>query len=177
MPRLFTGLKIPAEIATGLESMQGGIEGARWIDREDFHLTLSFIGDVGHRDAAEISQALEETKSASFELSLSGVDIFGGKKPHSMFAGVSASDQLVRLKEKQDRYLSRIGLQPDRRKFTPHVTLARLKNASLQSIVGFLSRHGGYRSPAFRVNGFFLFSARESIGGGPYLVEEQYEFA
>ena len=55
MPRLFTGVEIPADVAQDLAIMKGGIEGARWIDPDNYHLTLRFVGDIPDRMADELT--------------------------------------------------------------------------------------------------------------------------
>lgn len=174
MPRLFTALELPREAALSLSLLRGGLTGARWIEVEDYHLTLRFIGDVEGHVADEIASALDKVRRPSFELALSGVGAFGQKKPHAVWAGVATSPDLLALQAEIERICQRIGLPPDSRKFTPHVTLARLKNVSPHAVANYLSVRGNFSTPPFRVNRFVLMSARESIGGGPYVVEEAW---
>ena len=70
--------------------------------------------------------------------------------------------------------MQRIGLAPEGRKYIPHVTLARLRDASSRDVAEYLSARGLFRTPAFQVSRFVLFSSRASVGGGPYVVEESY---
>ena len=72
MPRLFTALEIPAPIAFSLSLLRGGLPGARWIDPENYHITLRFIGDIDQRTADEVAGALERVDRPSFDLSLAG---------------------------------------------------------------------------------------------------------
>ena len=87
MPRLFTALEIPRDAALSLSLLRGGLPGARWIDVENYHLTLRFIGDVEGPVADEIANALDRVRPPAFSLTLSGVGAFGSKKPHAMWAG------------------------------------------------------------------------------------------
>ena len=175
MPRLFTGVEIPDDVAFDLDLMRGGISGARWIDRESYHITLRFIGDIDEGLAREISYELEGVEAKPFRLRLSGCGVFGGKKPHALFAGVEESAELRRLQAIHERICQLLGLPPEARKFAPHVTLARLKDPDLRALHGFLASHSLYRSRAFEVARFVLFSSRPSRGGGPYAVEESYQ--
>ena len=127
MPRLFTALEIPRDAALSLSLLRGGLPGARWIDVENYHLTLRFIGDVEGHVADEIANALDRVRRPSFPLALSGVGAFGSKKPHSIWAGVTASPDLAALQAEIERICQRIGVAADPRKFVPHVTLARLE--------------------------------------------------
>ena len=97
MPRLFTALEIPRDAALSLSLLRGGLPGARWVDVENYHLTLRFIGDVEGHVADEIANALDRVRRHSFALTLSGVGAFGQKKPHAVWAGVAASPDLAAL--------------------------------------------------------------------------------
>jgi RNA 2',3'-cyclic 3'-phosphodiesterase len=69
-----------------------------------------------------------------------------------------------------------MGLEPEGRKYTPHVTLARLRDSKSREVAEYLSTRAGFRSMAFKVSHFVLFSSRASVGGGPYVVEASYPF-
>ncbi|MFS8045304.1 RNA 2',3'-cyclic phosphodiesterase [Rhizobium sp. BR 314] len=172
MPRLFTALEIPRNAAMSLSLLRGGLPGARWIDVENYHITLRFIGDVDGRTADEIVDRLDRIDRPEFQLRLEGIGSFGSKKPHSVWAGVSQSPDMFALQGEIERICQRIGLQPDPRKFTPHVTLARLKSSRVDDVVHYLSGRGNFYTQPFTVGRFVLLSSRESVGGGPYLTEE-----
>jgi 2'-5' RNA ligase len=174
MPRLFTGLEIPDDVAFDLDLMRGGISGARWIDRESYHLTLRFIGDIEEGLAREISYELEGVEAKPFQLRLAGCGVFGGNKPHTLYAAVEESGELRRLQSIHERICQALGMPPEPRKFAPHVTLARLKEPDLQALHRFIASHNLYKSRVFEVARFVLFSSRPSRGGGPYAVEESY---
>lgn len=174
MPRLFVALEVPHNAAMSLSLLRGGLQGARWIDTENYHLTLRFIGDVEHHVADEIVHALERIRRYEFRLGLSGLGVFGGKKPHSLFATPTASPDLIELQAEIERICQRLRLPADPRKFTPHVTVARLRNTPPETVARYLSSRGDFYVPSFTVNRFVLMSSRESVGGGPYIVEESY---
>jgi 2'-5' RNA ligase len=174
MPRLFTGLEIPPEIAQQLSMLRGGLPGARWIDPANYHVTLRFIGDVDDSVAREVASLLGRVRRNSFELRLDGVTSFGGKKPRAVVATMGSSSALMEAQAEQERMMQRIGLAPEGRKYIPHVTLARLRDASSRDVAEYLSARGLFRTPAFQVSRFVLFSSRASVGGGPYVVEESY---
>jgi RNA 2',3'-cyclic 3'-phosphodiesterase len=172
MPRLFTALEIPRNAAMSLSLLRGGLPGARWIDVENYHITLRFIGDVDGRTADEIVNRLDRIDREEFQINLSGIGSFGSKKPHSVWAGVSPSPDLNALQAEIERICQRIGLPPDPRKFMPHVTLARLRSARVEDVVHYLSGRGNFHTLPFMVGRFVLMSSKESVGGGPYLTEE-----
>jgi RNA 2',3'-cyclic 3'-phosphodiesterase len=175
MPRLFTGVEIPADISIDLAIMKGGIVGARWIDRESFHITLRFIGDIEVGLAREIAYELEGVEARPFSLRLKGIEVMGGNKPHTLCLPIEESPELRRLQSIHERIAQVLGLPAEQRKFVPHVTLARLKDPDLQSLERYVVSHSLYRSRLFDVSRFVLFSSRPSRGGGPYAVEESYD--
>lgn len=176
MPRLFTGLELPPDVAFDLDLMRGGIDGARWVERESFHITLRFIGDIEDGLARELARELQDIEAGPFPLRLAGCGVFGGSKPHALFIGVEESEPLRRLQAQQERLCQALGLPPEGRKFAPHVTLARLKNPDVEALHRFEASHNLYRSRVFEVARFVLFSSRPSRGGGPYAIEDAYEF-
>jgi 2'-5' RNA ligase len=177
MPRLFTGLEIPPSVARSLAMMRGGLPGARWIDPENYHLTLRYIGDIDDALANEIAGMLGRIHRGPFEMRLDGLLAFGGRKPRAVVAAATPVAPLMELQAEQDRMLQRLGLEPEGRKYTPHVTLARLRDSSSHEVADFLAARGYFRSATFEVSRFVLFSSRASVGGGPYLVEEAYPLA
>ena len=177
MPRLFTAIEVPADVAQMLTFLRGGLPGARWIDPENYHITLRFIGDVDTNVAHDVASMLDSVNRAPFELRLDGLASFGGRKPRSVFANVAPSRALMDLQAEHERLMQRAGLEPEGRKFTPHVTLARLRDSSSRQVADYLSERGSFRSVPFLVERFVLYSSRNSVGGGPYIVEEAYPLA
>lgn len=177
MPRLFTALEIPRDAALSLSLLRGGLPGARWIDVENYHITLRFIGDVEGHVADEIANALDRVRRPSFAVRLSGVGAFGGKKPHSVWAGVEASAEVSALQAEIERICQRIGLPAEPRKYIPHVTLARLRNTPPAEVAHYLSARGNFSAAPFRPSRFVLMSSRDSVGGGPYVIEETWPLA
>lgn len=174
MPRLFTGIEIPSGIAEALNMLRGGLPGARWIDAENYHITLRFLGDIDDRAAHDAASVLADVRKPAFDLHFDGLSSFGGRKPRAVYAQVAAEQALVELQAEQERLMRRIGLEPETRKFTPHVTLARLRSTSSLDVADYLSARGYFRTAPFPVTRFVLFSSRASTGGGPYVVEESY---
>lgn len=174
MPRLFTGVEIPPEVADRLAFLRGGLSGARWIDRENYHVTLRFIGDVDMVAAEAVAEGLSRVHRRPFSLRITGLGALGTRKQHAVVATIETSPALMELQAEHERIMQRIGLPPEGRKYTPHVTLARLRNGNSRDIADYLSLRGGFMAGPFHVDRFVLFSARDSVGGGPYVVEEAY---
>ncbi len=177
MPRLFTGIEIPADVAESLSMLRGGLPGARWVQPENYHLTLRFIGDVDDVVAREAAYMLGQVRREGFELRLDDLSAFGGRKPRALVANVAPSQPLMDLQAEHERLMRRAGLEPEGRKYTPHVTLARLRDSSSRQVAEYLSARGMFRSLPFQVSRFVLFSSRASTGGGPYIEEAVYPLA
>ena len=177
MPRLFTGLELPPDVGLSLSMLRGGLPGARWIDPENYHITLRFIGDVDDGLAREIASLLDQVRRRDFELRLDGLTSFGGRKPRAVIASVPPIAPLIELQAEHERLMQRVGLEPEGRKFTPHVTLARLRDSSSSQVAQYLAGRAPFRSSTFRVGHFVLFSSRALTGGGPYVVEAAYPLA
>jgi len=174
MPRLFTGVEIPSDIGQALAMLRGGLPGARWITPENYHLTLRFIGDVDDIIAQEVALMLGRVRRAAFDLHLEGLTSFGGRRPRAVVANVAPAQALLEVQAEHERLMQRIGLTPEGRKYTPHVTLARLRDSSSLDVADYLSARGYFRTAPFPVSRFVLFSSRNSVGGGPYVVEASY---
>jgi 2'-5' RNA ligase len=174
MPRLFTALEIPADVRAAISSVRGGLPGARWIDPENYHVTLRFIGDVDDTIAQEAAFILRQVRREAFEIKLDTLSSFGGHRPRAIVALVTLTPALMELQAEHERLLRRIGLEPEGRKYTPHVTVARLRDSSSYQVADYLSARGHFRVPLFEVPRFVLYSSRDSVGGGPYVVEADY---
>jgi 2'-5' RNA ligase len=174
MPRLFTALEIPPRVAESLARLRGGLQGARWIDVENYHITLRFIGDIDVAMAHDVAQTLAAIERPAFTVALENLDFFGNDKPRAIVARAKPGSALIELQAEQERLLRRIGAPPEPRKFAPHVTLARLRGASPHSVAAYLGTRGYFPSLRFEAERFVLYSSRDSVGGGPYIVEAEY---
>ena len=174
MPRLFTALEVPRSPAIGLAMLKGGLPGARWIDAENFHVTLRFIGDVDGRAADDLAEAFDHITAPHITLHVRGLAVFGSKKPHALIAEIEPQPALTALHADMERLCQRLGLTADARRFQPHITLARLKNTTPYEAAAYLSQRGLVSIAEFTASRFVLMSSRDSIGGGPYVIEAAY---
>jgi len=164
MLRLFVGIGFPPELKLRLSLLSSGIAGARWVDPGNFHLTLRDIDD-----------ALMRLRARRFTLQLAGTGVFGGAdKPHSLWVGVERSAELVALRDKIEQALVRVGLPPEARKFSPHVTLARLHKPMVDKLSGFLAAQAQFRADPLPVEGFSLIASFQTKAGSVY--EEQADY-
>ncbi|MHA1190046.1 MAG: RNA 2',3'-cyclic phosphodiesterase [Alphaproteobacteria bacterium] len=172
MPRLFTALEIPARIIDALSSLRGGLTGARWIDDENFHITLRFFGDVEDHVAGEIASQLRQVRRPDFELSLDGLGMFGNRRPRAIWARVTSVPALRELYSDLERRMQLIGLEAVRRKYTPHVTLARLRDTTPSDVATYLALRDGFGTPSFPVGRFSIDEDRNYARGRVEALEE-----
>jgi 2'-5' RNA ligase len=174
MPRLFTAIEIPEDARAELALTRGGLSGARWLEPEDYHMTLRFVGDIDGRVAGEIVDTLEDIRRAPLEMRFEGLGGFGGDRPRTVVARLRPTRELLELQGDHERRLRRIGLPPETRKFTPHATIARLRRVSPLALADYLQSRAERGYATFIATRFVLYSARPGFGGGPYVVEAAY---
>jgi 2'-5' RNA ligase len=175
MLRLFVGIGFPPELKLQLSLLCSGIDGAKWVDPGNFHLTLRFIGETGEAVAADIDDALARLRARPFTLQLAGTGVFGGSdKPRSLWVGVERSPELIALHDKVERALVRVGLVPEPRKFSPHVTLARLHKPALDKLSAFLAAQAQFRAVPYPVERFSLIASFQTKAGSIY--EDQADY-
>lgn len=172
--RLFVALAVPDRIAQQLLLLAGGVPGARWQNREQMHLTLRFIGEVDGNDARALDDALAGIEAPAFDLQLHGVGQFGNKQPHTLWAAARRNDLLEHLARKVDTAIRRVGQPQDAHKFTPHITLARLRHPELDKVREWLTAHALFTSEEFAVDAFCLYSSKLTSDGSVYRVEQHY---
>ncbi len=175
MPRLFVAIDLPAGTKERLSSICCGLPGARWIDPEQIHLTLRFIGDVDSTVFKNIREALTEVAGEPFPMQLEGVGFFPPRgKPRVVWVGVRRNEQLIQLHNRVDSVLVRAGLEPEGRKYSPHITLARLKNTPVSKVGDYLTHFGMFMAGEFQVHEFLLYSSVLNSKGAKHYVEDGY---
>ena len=131
MPRLFAALPVPEEIADELSALQSGVPDARWVPAENFHVTLCFAGEVQGATMRDLEEELSDIEGPPFPISIAGVEQFSsGKQPRALVATVERSDRLDWLQQKVSTVARNCGIEVERRKFRPHVTLARFSSSA-----------------------------------------------
>ena len=175
--RLFIALDLPWRLRERLALMAGsGIPGARWVSPENYHLTLRFIGETQAHRAEDIDLALSAIRARGFSLTLSGVGTFTkGGRVTALWVGVERNPQLDHLQNKIETALQRAGVDPERRRFTPHVTLARLDNAVEAKLAAFVQANNLFRAESVAVEHFTLFSSQLGKEQSVYTAEVEYE--
>jgi 2'-5' RNA ligase len=176
MLRLFVAIELPASAKELLLDLEDpALPNVRWSTYDQFHLTLRFIGDVHAGVVSEIHDALQNVHAAPFELDLQGLDCFGNKRSaRIIWAGVCESEPLRALQRKIEHTITSIGLEPERRKYRPHITVARCSRLPMAEVAGYIEPRAGFASPVFPVDHFTLFSSHQSGQGTSYRAEAHY---
>jgi RNA 2',3'-cyclic 3'-phosphodiesterase len=179
--RLFTAIEIPDDIRDELLDLQSGLPGATWSPWDNLHLTLRFIGEVPEPMVEEIAESLWSIHTEGFALRLKSVGRFGGESSRAparlVFAGIEHGAELTRLVQKIEKTLQDVGLEAERRKYHPHVTLARLKDTPIGRLGNYIAEHATYASRAFDVKEFVLFSSTLGRDHAVYYVLDRFALA
>jgi 2'-5' RNA ligase len=177
MHRLFVAIRPPPAIRDCVLDLMDGIAEARWQNEDQLHLTLRFIGEVDARTADDVHAALGTVRHQRFEVALSGVGAFdrrGG--PQVLWIGVTPQEPLRTLHKKVDQALQRIGLEPERRAYHPHITLARIGRGA-SPIQPLLDRAGSLTATSFAVEEFRLYESELTAQGAVHTLAERYSLA
>lgn len=175
MIRLFVALSLPEALRARLSRLQEGLPGARWVDEDSLHLTLRFIGEVDQAMAADIDTALMQVKGEPFTLELSGIGTFETRgRPGTLWVGGVASPELLSLRDRIESAVTRAGLNREGRRFSPHVTLARLKEPRRDRLAHYIAYHNLFASGPVPIDTFTLFSSSLGRDGALYTPEATY---
>jgi 2'-5' RNA ligase len=181
--RLFVALDLPWSLRERLAMLSGsGIPGARWVPPENYHLTLRFIGEMPPHRAEDIDLALAALRGRGFSLTFAGLGVFAksgpkGGRTTALWVGVERNPQLDHLQGKIETALQRAGLEPERRRFAPHVTLARLDAAPEAKLAAFVQANNLFRSEPVPITHFTLFSSLLGKEQSVYTAEVEYSLA
>ena len=168
MHRLFVAIRPPEAIRDLLIDAMGDSPDFRWQDEEQLHLTLRFIGEIERPFANDLADALGRIHSPSFELRISGTGRFEQRNGGALWAAIEPKAPVAALAAKIERACQQVGLEPERRAFHPHVTLARWKGRRTREVEEFLTRTRGLVSEPFVVDRFVLFESHLSRHGAHY---------
>ncbi|MGB0697181.1 MAG: RNA 2',3'-cyclic phosphodiesterase [Rhodospirillaceae bacterium] len=175
MMRLFVGLALPESVRAVLAELRGGLPDAHWVEPEDYHITLAFIGEVDEGLAAEVDQTLSEVDAPPFPHMLQGIGTFGSRgKVHAVWAGVEPTPELILLQSRICSALDRVGIDFDRRKFKPHVTLARMRKMPSEPLERFIAGNNLLKIGPIEQDCFHLFRSKLTRSGPHYEVLADY---
>jgi 2'-5' RNA ligase len=168
MHRLFVAIRPPEPIRDRLIDAMDDSPDFRWQDDAQLHLTLRFIGEVERPLAEDLADALGRVRSPRFALRLKSVGRFDQRSSGALWAGVEPREPVAALAAKIERVCLSVGLEPERRVFHPHITLARWKGHRSGDAEAFVAHHRALASDPFEVDHFALFESRLSRHGAHY---------
>lgn len=176
MHRLFVAIDLPDAIKNQLETLLTGVPGAKWVKRNQLHLTLRFIGEVETPRLQEIKQALKAVRAEPFTMTLQGVGRFPPKgAPRVMWVGAAAPSGLVQLQRGIEEAVVGVGIPAEDRPFSAHITLARLKSPPPpESVEQYLAQHSAFQTEAMPISEFILYSSVLSPQGPTYRPEARF---
>lgn len=175
MIRLFVALPLPEDVRDRLARLASGLPGARWVPPENYHVTLRFIGEVPEDTAHDVDAALDMVSASPFPVTLDGMGTFGsGHRMRTLWAGVAPSEPLRHLRDKVESALVRAGLPPEERKFTPHVTLARLGDTPQGRLADWMAGNGMFTAGPVSADRFVLYESVLGRGGSAYHALRDY---
>jgi 2'-5' RNA ligase len=175
--RLFVAIRPPEDIRDLLVDAMEHSPDFRWQDDEQLHLTLRFIGEVDRPVAEDLADALSRIRARAFSIRIDGVGRFEQRNSGALWAGVDPKAAVAALAAKVERVCQETGLEPERRTFFPHITLARWKGRRSREVADFLERRRDLRSTPFEVSEFILFESRLSRHGAHYEPVATYPLA
>jgi 2'-5' RNA ligase len=175
VPRLFVAVELPDRVKEELAQIRWGLPNARWLEPEQIHLTLRFIGEVDGGQFLDIQSALSSIRQEPFDIALAEAGFFPlRKKPESLWIGIERSEMLLRLKSRIDTALAPAGVPQEGRKFLPHVTIARLQNSPDKRVAEFLAAVSSIVIGPFPIEAFSLYSSNLLSSGAVHVKETEY---
>lgn len=179
MIRCFVAIGMPETARAALARLQASLPLPRKTTPEGFHLTLAFLGDIPEPQAEEAHLALVALRMSGFSFALDGVGLFGGARPRLAYGAVTPEPGLTALQAKVETALRRAGLAPEARRFTPHVTLGRLRGGRIEAerIEAAVAGAAGFRAGPWWVDGFGLWRSDPAPGGRSYEEIAHYPLA
>ena len=175
--RLFVALDLPASVKKSLTKISYGLSGVRWVEPDQMHLTLRFIGDTDVQKEQAARAALEEVSFAPFELQVRGVGQFPEQgAAQVLWAGVDTSDALEKLASDVEAALVAHRLRPEKKPFSAHITLGRMRNPMKpERLRKFYDQNADFETEPFKVTEFSLYSSLLTPNGSIYTREAAYK--
>lgn len=177
MYRLFVALDLPEDVKDSLHWLcsEFAVPGARWVSMEQLHLTLRFIGDADEERFQAIRNSLSLIRAPQFSLHMEGTGRFPPRgAPHVLWVGLSGSSTLLQIRKQVEEAVQLAGIPSENRPFSPHITLARLRDASSSAVNSFLERTKEFRTHPFTVSEFRLYSSTLTPKGAIHTCEASY---
>jgi 2'-5' RNA ligase len=173
--RLFIAIDIPETIRRDVGGLGRSLASSRPVPDDQLHLTLKFIGEVEGGRVLDIEEKLQEISRPPFSLCLKGVGVFPPRGvPRILWAGVDPHEHIVALRNTIERTLAEVDIPREKQKFSPHLTLARLRDCPLRRLQEFLAGNALLRTPDFPVDKFHLYRSQLTKSGAIHTILQSY---
>ncbi len=172
--RLFTGIPLPDAVAGHLDRLLHRLQPTariKWSPVENLHVTTKFIGEWPAERLDELTAVLGQLRvCGAVSIAVRGLGWFPNERaPRVFWAGIEASPELRQLAEQTDRRLHRLGIEPEKRPFSPHLTLARIKGpAELDSLHRAIAELPSLEFGVFTATSFHLYRSELRPSGAVY---------
>ncbi|MCF8056699.1 MAG: RNA 2',3'-cyclic phosphodiesterase [Desulfocapsa sp.] len=176
MIRLFIALDLPGEIKKTLRLSCPDLPGARWVPNNQTHLTIRFIGSVDKTLFHDIHETLKAIKAKPITMTLNEIGFFPSRKrARVLWVGIEKNSRLIQLHNQVESVLTSLALEQEKRKFVPHITLARFKKVpSIPNSGQFMANETLLSTPPFIIHHFSLYSSVLSSTGAVHQEEGRY---
>lgn len=170
MERVFFGIEPPEEVVEVLQGLCQGVPNARWLDPQNYHITLLFLGEQRETEIEKLVSALHWFEFCEFEVELQSVGYFPAEgRPNVLYAGIENWEELKDLNQQLRALVhNKTSIQCERRKLHPHLTLARLKKSPFNRILQWVQFHSSFSTEAFPVQEFHLYKSQLGAKGARY---------
>lgn len=181
--RLFVGLDLPPEVIQALETFQNRLRPLAklsWSPTANLHVTTKFIGEWPQDRVDELNQSLRGLGPREpVTLRVGGLGFYpNARGPRVFWAGIDAPPGLHELARQTDQALAALGVEPESRPFSPHLTLARIRTqVPLNRLAAEIERHGEIDFGQFTADRFFLYLSQRGSGGSVYTKLSEFPFS
>ncbi len=179
--RVFVAIDLPEVARSELVRLQDALPVGRPVPEENLHLTLSFLGEQNDEALEDIHAALSDIRAPAFDLQLAGIGSFDQRSQQVIYADVARCDELLELEQRITRSLRNIGVEFQKRRFRPHVTIARLPNMmsgfERSNFYQRLAEILAFRGVPFRVSSFQLYQSTLATNGALHKALASYDLA
>lgn len=169
--RLFIAIPLPKAVKERLAGLQQPLDGLRWLPKEQYHLTLKFLGETDRRQSQKLRDRLSTISQSPLLLNIKGLGTFPQVgQPRVLWANVLKNGQLSNFQQHIEQLCISLGYDSANHSFNPHITLARMSQESaLESKVDTLKeRHSAFTISETPVNNFVLYQSKHHTEGVKY---------
>ncbi len=176
--RLFTAIDLHEPVKAQLAGLINPALAVRWTPRQQYHITLRFLGDTDPEHFSLVQRTLKEIEAQRFTLHTGAIDAFPSRKnPRVIILRLEACHEFFRLQQNIQQALQQIGFPPDNKPFQPHITLARQKGARTKNIDAFFAGYDASAIQPFLVSEFHLYESTLSSAGAIHKKLSSYKLS